>query len=227
MKILKRLLTLWGDRHKQKTTALGLLLAFLAGVGLPADQMAIAVDIVSRIGIPAEYSESAVQVVMGVVGAVFVFLDGKRFAQPPAADGGGVARLPVLTLVAAVLLLTLGACAGAVPWNKQNYAGIQYIQVKTGQACQVLEVSVKGDCTVTVIDGKENGSIDIKTVQADGTTTNIKATDAKAFDGQAQRADVEKAVSKDATGLAEKVVEEAAKLKNVPVPKALEKDSPE
>ena len=214
---MKQLLALWGDRHKQKTTALGLLLAALAAFGLPAEQMAIAAAIVAQIGIAPEYAESAVQVAAGIVGAVFVLLDGKKLGR-----GGGDAdtlKLPWGAFVAAGLLLILSACAGAVPWNKQNYAGIQYIEVRTGQACQVLDIAVKGECTVTVIDGKENGSIDIKTVQADGTTTNIKATDAKAFEGQAQRADVEKSVSKDATGLAKKVVDEVADLKKVPVAK--------
>lgn len=223
---MKQLLALWGDRHKQKTTALGVLLAILATVGLPAEQMEIAAAIIAQIGVPEEYAEAALQVVAGLVAAVFVLLDGKKLGR--GGSDPNTLRMPALTALAAtLLLLTLSACAGAVPWNKQNYAGIQYIEVRTGQACQALEILVEGDCTVTVIDGKENGSIDIKTVQADGTTTNIKATDAKAFEGQAQRAGVEKDISSDVTGIVEKAVDEVANLKKVTVSKPDDKEPPE
>lgn len=223
---MKQLLALWGDRHKQKTTALGVALAGLAAFGLPTEALEIAAAIIAQIGLPPEYTDSGVRVIAGLLSAFFVWLDGKKLGRG-GADPNKV-QMPALTaLVAIGLLFTLSACAGAVPWNKQNYAGIQYIEVRTGQACQVLEITVEGECTVTVIDGKENGSIDIKTVQADGTTTNIKATDSKAFEGQAQRAGVEKDISGDVTGIVEKGLDAAANLKKVTVSKPGDTEPPE
>lgn len=105
-------------------------------------------------------------------------------------------------IVIFALAFLLTACAGAVPWNKQNYAGI------TSWDFNYCKVDVKADadgsyslsedekiCGVEVIDGKERGSVQLDFVLPDGTIMNYLANDEAAFEGQRIRAEVEQAVA--------------------------------
>jgi hypothetical protein len=110
-----------------------------------------------------------------------------------------------LALLSALSLVFLYGCAGAVPWNQQGYAGINMVEAKF----QVPEGEA-GPTSLRVVGGKEQELIAFKATLPDGTITEYSARGVKAFDGQALRAAVEKAVSEDvkavAPGIVEKVV---------------------
>jgi len=88
------------------------------------------------------------------------------------------------------IALTLSGCAGAVPWNKQNYAGMEEWSVE-----YVVPDGEGGIERVHYINGKEAASSEIKIALADGTILNFAGDGIMAFQGQSLRADVEKAVS--------------------------------
>jgi len=94
-------------------------------------------------------------------------------------------------------------CAGAVPWNKQNYAGIEFWEVdyeqNDGGQFQISNV--------TYINGKEAGSSEIKIALADGTILNFAGDDILAFEGQEIRANVERAVAEQLGEVAPGVVD--------------------
>jgi len=95
--------------------------------------------------------------------------------------------LNICWLVLPVMILS--GCAGAVPWNKQNYAGLEEWSVEY--------VVAKGDSgieRVHYINGKEAAASEIKIALSDGTILNFAGDGISAFQGQALRADVEKAV---------------------------------
>lgn len=94
-----------------------------------------------------------------------------------------------------LLVLLLSGCAGAVPWNKQNYAGItswdfKYCKIDISDATEDEKI-----CGVKVIDGKERGSVQLDFVLSDGTIMNYLANDEAAFEGQRIRAEVETAIA--------------------------------
>lgn len=88
-------------------------------------------------------------------------------------------------MMVSCLGLALMGCAGAVPWNKQNFAGIEEwsVDYSEGKIDQVHYVN-----------GKELGGSEIKIQLADGTVLNFSGNDITAFGGQEQRAAVEKAI---------------------------------
>jgi len=94
--------------------------------------------------------------------------------------------------IAATAALFLSACAGAVPWNPQNYAGVDELVV----TFQVPEGS-HGPETLRIIGGKEASSLDFAWVTPDGTEMSFSAKEQKAFEGQKIRGAVEDAVSDD------------------------------
>lgn len=194
-------------------------------------QLAIAIEVVALFGLRQDMIDVTYVLVVSIISFFLAVIDGEKLPKLPSLKGGDrlQAHWVVNLLAIGLLAFMLSACAGAVPWNPQGYSGITHITVKTGQACQIVEtsVAVKGDCTVKIIDGKESGSIDVKTVQADGTTLNIKASDVKAFEGQAQRAGVEKGAIDAATKLTEKAIDAAASIKKVPIVKPDKKDNSE
>ncbi|MEE9395243.1 MAG: hypothetical protein V3W41_22350 [Planctomycetota bacterium] len=98
-------------------------------------------------------------------------------------------------MAAALVALALNACAGAVPWNPQGHAGMTEVAVKwCGEGAD------RAACKFKVMDGKEKGQVSFEVeFTPDGTIMNYAATDEKAFEGQAIRADVEKAVAAEVT----------------------------
>lgn len=95
-------------------------------------------------------------------------------------------------------MLTSVAACGAVPWNKQMYAGLEQwsVEYKDG----IIE-------KVHYINGKELGSSTIKIQLADGTILNFSGNDILAFRGQELRAEVEKAVAEKMGEAAPEVVD--------------------
>ena len=91
-----------------------------------------------------------------------------------------------LTVVALTMLLT--ACAGAVPWNVQMYAGINYIEFKRCADEQRI-------CYLKVISGKE-GPLTVTYQRADGTMVTL-TSDYKAFEAQQFRAELEQAITEE------------------------------
>ena len=120
-------------------------------------------------------------------------------------------------IVAITSLFFLSACAGAVPWNKQNYAGINYVHFKWCEALAADGTTVFQPCEVTIIDGKEQGAIDFKFKMLDGTVLNFAAEDVAAFTGQEIRAEVERAVAEITGSVFEKGLDVAGDLLS-PVP---------
>lgn len=94
------------------------------------------------------------------------------------------------------MALTLSACAGAIPWNKQNNAGLSDVRVDW---TEVEQADGQGQGTAVtgfrVIDGKERGAVSFEVEFSDGTVLNYASTDEKAFEGQALRADIEKVIA--------------------------------
>ena len=101
-------------------------------------------------------------------------------------------------MLAIVLAVTVTACAGALPWNDQNDAGMEKwsVQYKDG----VID-------KVSYINGKELGASDIKIELADGTILNFSGNDITAFQGQEFRADVEKAITEQLGTVAPGVID--------------------
>ncbi len=89
--------------------------------------------------------------------------------------------------------LALSACAGAVPWNPQGYAGINLVEAEF----EVPE-NAAGPTRLRILGGKEQESVAFKASLPDGTVVEYGAAGVGAFDGQRVRAAVEEAVSKDA-----------------------------
>lgn len=99
--------------------------------------------------------------------------------------------------IIAVLPLLVGACAGAVPGNPQNYAGITDAHVEVGTVKAEEKPYIKD---VRFRDGKQKQSVEIKiSLDEEGKPTiSYTAKGIEAFDGQKVRAAVEQAVSADA-----------------------------
>lgn len=102
------------------------------------------------------------------------------------------------------MVISLIACAGAVPWNKQNYAGINEVSFSW---CKADEGKIYVPCNVKITNGKENGNIKFAFEMSDGTILNFSAEDVKAFGGQNIRANVEKAVAEQLGDVAPGVVD--------------------
>lgn len=198
-----KLLAMWNGRHKQGTTWAGLALAAVAAVGLPTEEAQIAAAIIAHIGVPIDYAEIAQRVLTGLVGAVLVFLDGKKFRKP---DDSKV-NLPVSAAIACAALLFLTAC-GAVGANKQQYAGITHWQVTGNQTAE-------GTWQVTDVrytNGKEEDSSEIAiSLNGGDTILNFSGAGIKAFDGQALRAEVDRVVMEQigqaAPGLSKAIID--------------------
>ncbi len=109
-------------------------------------------------------------------------------------------RLSMLCLGFAMIVLS--GCAGAVPWNKQNYAGIEEWSVDYNDGA--IE-------RVHYINGKEASGSQIKIHLSDGTILNFYGNDIKAFEGQGMRAAVEKALAEQLGEVAPGVIESVLK----------------
>ena len=102
------------------------------------------------------------------------------------------------------LVFAVSGCAGALPWNKQNYAGINEVHFKW---CENDKTGEFMACDVMIIDAKENGTIDFKFSMPDGTILNFAADDVKAFEGQAIRAGVEQAIVEQFGNVAPEIID--------------------
>lgn len=95
-------------------------------------------------------------------------------------------------LLIAVLSLGLAGCAGALPWNDQENAGLTDVTFYWGYDSDNQTVYPR---EVRITDGKEAGTIDFKFNMPDGTILNFTGTDVRAFEGQRLRAELEAAVA--------------------------------
>lgn len=98
-----------------------------------------------------------------------------------------------------LLLFVITACAGAVPWNPQGYAGITKWKVMPSADCLKVAKTDKTLCyELLVMDGKEKQDVTFKITRSpDGTfLVEYDAKGVKAFTGQQIRAEVEIQVTK-------------------------------
>lgn len=107
-------------------------------------------------------------------------------------------------LVCILTTIVLSGCAGAVPWNKQNYAGINEVSFSW---CKANDGKTYMPCNVKITNGKENGGIKFSFEMPDGTILNFSADDVRAFEGQSIRANVEKAIAEQLGDVAPGVVD--------------------
>lgn len=105
----------------------------------------------------------------------------------------------ILKLVIAGSLVGLVGCAGAVPWNAQNYAGLTHVDVEWKEDSPELE-------RVRVWHGKE-GTFNVTARLPDGSEVIWEGLDVKAFEGFKSRAEVE-------TYVAEKFADAAPEIKS-------------
>ena len=114
-----------------------------------------------------------------------------RFQQVKA-YGGSAMQWLVLTLV----LILFSGCAGAVPWNTQNYAGITHVDVEFSPT-----YDSSGNATGHYVsrirwwDGKEKQEINVKAIVGSGQVV-YGAGGVKAFPGFETRAAAETTVAK-------------------------------
>lgn len=209
---MKQLIDFWKGRRKQGTTWAGLFLAALSVFGLPAEEALLAAEIVSSLGVPPDYAEMTQRILTGVIGAALIYMRGKSFAPPdnvvdlPSTEERLQSPAAAMLIAAAASMLLLTGC-GAMGMNKQQYAGINTVELQTGGGCSSEDRFNQDTCRIKMIDGKEKTNVTVEVILADGTTYKYSAGDEKAFEGQAQRADVDKAVVKEAGGLVKQVIE--------------------
>ncbi len=92
-------------------------------------------------------------------------------------------------LIAMCGLLALGGCAGATPWNAQNHAGMNRVE---------LGYDKEGRPIFQRLDGKGREELEFEiTKTPDGTVTAKYRAGGVTVDGQALRAAVEQSVSQD------------------------------
>jgi hypothetical protein len=103
-----------------------------------------------------------------------------------------------MRLLALALFFVLFGCAGAVPWSKQDYAGITRVEI-AGSDCLP-------DTHYT--SGKEAEGLKASVSCEDGkVVATIEASGVRAFDGQAFRAEVEKLSAEMQANIAPSVVD--------------------
>lgn len=86
--------------------------------------------------------------------------------------------------------LVLSACAGALPWNPQGYAGINKAEISFDEEGWPSHVLIVG--------GKEQETISLDFEMPNGLKASYKAEGVKAFRAHEVRAAVEQAISDDA-----------------------------
>lgn len=109
------------------------------------------------------------------------------------------------TLLAILItaVLALGACAGALPGNPQGYSGQTYATVEI--PCKVGEELRL--CKGEIRDGKEKAATTLKVELNEVGSMSYSAKEVRAFDGQAIRGEVEKAVAQHAADVTPGFVE--------------------
>lgn len=93
----------------------------------------------------------------------------------------------------------LSACAGAVPWNDQNAAGVTKAEVTWSPEGKLQKARI--------IDGKEKEDVKLSVKLPSGAEVKYSASGVMAFDGQEVRAKVEAAVSDDVRAVAPDIVD--------------------
>ena len=88
-----------------------------------------------------------------------------------------------------LLSIVLTGCAGAVPWNAQNYAGITHVDVEFSRDEEGFFVS-----RIRWWDGKEKQEVNVKAIVGTGQVV-YGAGGIKAFPGFETRAAAEKTVA--------------------------------
>lgn len=106
------------------------------------------------------------------------------------------------TIIIAALALTLSGCAGAVPWNIQNNAGINTLEAEF-----VVAEGMSGPTSIRVVGGKEQDNISFSGSLPDGTQFEYAATGVRSFDAVRARAAVEQAISSDVKEAAPGIVD--------------------
>ncbi|NKB37878.1 MAG: hypothetical protein GKR93_12050 [Gammaproteobacteria bacterium] len=101
----------------------------------------------------------------------------------------------LLSVFLIVVLLALTGC-GSLPWNEQNNAGLTNVDL---EGCDAEE-GVDGQlfCNIHIIDGKEKADVNVEIIRDipnNTITAKYSAKNVEAFDGQAIRGEVEKAVA--------------------------------
>ncbi len=100
----------------------------------------------------------------------------------------------LMLLIMPLLGLTSGC--GSLPWNPQGNAGITNVQM---QGCEADE-GIDGQlfCDIHILDGKEKTNVDVEVIR-DLDENTIKASytarNVEAFEGQAIRGEVERAIA--------------------------------
>lgn len=87
-----------------------------------------------------------------------------------------------------------------------NYAGLARFDIDWCEAGERFQI-----CRVRVIEGKEKASIKVTVTFPDGSTLIYEATDVKSFEGQALRADVQRALVEQLGEVAPGVVDAIVK----------------
>ncbi len=95
-----------------------------------------------------------------------------------------------------VILATLAGCAGAVPWNPQNNAGITNVRI----AFEDGKIS-----DVRWVDGKEKARVRLN-VDLASKTLSYSANDVLAFPAFNSRAEVEKWVAEQFAGASKEIM---------------------
>jgi len=96
-----------------------------------------------------------------------------------------------------IATLTLAGCAGATPWNTQNYAGITHVDIEFSPVYTDGAVTGHYVSRVRWWDGKEKQEIGVQANVKDG-TVGYAAKGVLAFPGFATRAEAESTVAKAA-----------------------------
>src|SRR5690349_14426567 len=100
----------------------------------------------------------------------------------------------MIRIIASVaLMFTVAACAGSVPWNDQNVAGVTDVHLNWCPVGAAPAADFKL-CDVSWRDGKEKQAVHLAADLVAG-KIDYSASAVAAFNGQAARADIEKAVA--------------------------------
>lgn len=104
----------------------------------------------------------------------------------------------VHVLIAIMTIALLSGCAGALPWNDQNLAGITKLRVEPMQITEVVDgqpVSVTVCCSFVYESGKQGQITGTVSKHADGSWAVAFDSSVEAFGGQQARAELEQAVT--------------------------------
>lgn len=185
-------------RVREKSTV-----AAIAGLGalfgLPTEEVQSLYDVIALI-VPEDYAQVTTNLVGSIVALLLIVRKDRTKTE-----WGKKLNSPVwVLLLAASLVLT--AC-GTLGMNKQQYAGINTVELQTGGGCSASDRQNQDTCKLVMVDGKEKAQVTIEVILADGTTYKYSAGEEKAFEGQALRAEVDKVVADKAAKVIEGAID--------------------